>query len=195
MAISAGNYIIRSAMDENIVLLTSGGSKSKGANIAAGALTEADNRCYWKFAVVNSSYNSIYNLKTGTKSGYVMAGTVAAGKSVTQGAYKQATGAWSISASGNTMTVRGQSVSTYFLKAYSDNDLYLTVPEDNGPLYLSMELDDTTPQEFYFDASTYVNTKLATPTKLTASDGSTFIISSTGSANAIYPQWTRTSLF
>lgn len=92
MAISAGNYIIRSAMDENIVLLTSGGSTSKGAAIISGALTEADNRCYWKTAIVNTSYNQIYNLKTGTKAGYIMAGTVAAGKAVTQGAYKAATG-------------------------------------------------------------------------------------------------------
>ena len=193
MAISAGNYIIRSAIDEDIVLLTSGGSKSSGAFVTAGALTEQDSRCYWKCSVVSTSYNRLYNLNTGQTNGNIMAKNITGGVSATQGAYKIATGGWLAVASGNTMTVRGQSVSTYFLKAYSDNDLYLTVPEDNGPLYLSMELDDTTPQEFYFDASTYVNTKLATPTKLTASDGSTFIISSTGSANAIYPQWNCSS--
>lgn len=193
MAISAGNYIIRSAIDENIVLLTSGGSKSSGAFVTAGALTEQDSRCYWKCSVVSTSYNRLYNLNTGQTNGNIMAKNITGGVSATQGAYKIATGGWLAVASGNTMTVRGQSVSTYFLKAYSDNDLYLTVPEDNGPLYLSMELDDTTPQEFYFDASTYVNTKLATPTKLTASDGSTFIISSTGAANAIYPQWNCSS--
>lgn len=193
MAITAGNYIIRSAIDEDIVLLTSGGSKSSGAFVTAGALTEQDSRCYWKCSVVSTSYNRLYNLNTGQTNGNIMVKNVTGGVSATQGAYKVATGGWLAVASGNTMTVRGQSVSTYFLKAYSDNDLYLTVPEDNGPLYLSMELDDTTPQEFYFDASTYVNTKLATPTKLTASDGSTFIISSTGSANAIYPQWNCSS--
>ena len=193
MAISAGNYIIRSAIDENIVLLTSGGSKSSGAFVTAGALTEQDSRCYWKCSVVSTSYNRLYNINTGQTNGNIMAKNITGGVSATQGAYKIATGGWLAVSSGNTMTVRGQSVGTYFLKAYSDNDLYLTVPEDNGPLYLSMELDDTTPQEFYFDASTYVNTKLATPTKLTASDGSTFIISSTGAANAIYPQWNSSS--
>ena len=191
MAISAGNYLIRSAMDENIVLLTSGGSKSKGANIATGALTEADNRCYWKFAVVNTSYNSIYNLKTGTKAGYIMAGTVAAGRSVTQGAYKQATGAWSISASGNTMTVNGQTVSTYYVKPYSNANLYLTAPENGGNLYLSALLDDTTPQEFYFEATTYVNTKLATPTNLRLNDGNKYKIY--GSAIGLTPIWDSSS--
>lgn len=191
MAISAGNYIIRSAMDENIVLLTSGGSKSKGANIAAGALTEADNRCYWKFAVVNTSYNSIYNLKTGTKAGYIMAGTVAAGKSVTQGAYKQATGAWSISASGNTMTVNGVTVNTYYVKPYANANLYLTAPENGGNLYLSALLDDTTPQEFYFEATTYVNTKLATPTNLRLNDGNKYKIY--GSAIGLTPIWDSSS--
>ena len=180
-------------MDENTVLLTAGGSKSSGAFVTAGALTEQDSRCYWKCSVVSTSYNRLYNLNTGITNGNIMVKNVTGGVSATQGAYKIATGGWLAVASGNTMTVRGQSVSTYFLKAYSDNDLYLTVPEDNGPLYLSMELDDTTPQEFYFEASTYVNLKLATPTKLTAQDGTNFIISSSGAANAVYPQWNCSS--
>ena len=71
MAISAGNYIIRSALDEDIVLLTSAGSKSKNAAIVSGALTEADNRCYWWTAIVNTSYNQIYNINSGTKTGYI----------------------------------------------------------------------------------------------------------------------------
>lgn len=193
MAISAGNYIIRSAIDENIVLLTSGGSKSSGAFIAAGALTEADNRCYWKCSIVSTSYNRFYNLNTGMTNGNIMVKNVTGGVSATQGAYKIATGGWLAVASGNTMTVNGASVSTYFLKAYSDNDLYLTVPEDGGELYLSMELDDTTPQEFYFDATTYVNPKLATPTNLTAQDGTNYIISATGAQNSVYPQWNCSS--
>lgn len=193
MAITAGNYIIRSALDEDIVLLTSGGSKSKNAAIAAGALTESDNRCYWKVAVVNTSYNQIYNLNSGTKTGYIMAASATTGKGITQGAYKAATGRWLATASGNTMTVRGQTVNTYYLTPYADANLYLTVPESGGQLYLSALLDDTAAQEFYFEPSTYVNKKLATPTKLTASDGSTSIISSTGAANAIYPQWNSSS--
>lgn len=192
MAISAGNYIIRSAMDENIVLLTSGGSKSKGANIAAGALTEADNRCYWKAAVVSSTYNSFYNLKTGTKAGYIMAKTVSSGKGITQGAYKVATGAWTATLSGNTMTVRGQSVNTYFLTAKADATLYLTVPDNGGDLYLTTVLDDTTPQEFYFEATTYVNTKLATPTGLTLLNGKTYVINN-GSATGEIPIWNSSS--
>lgn len=193
MAISAGNYIIRSAIDEDIVLLTSGGSKSSGAFIAAGALTEADNRCYWKCSVVSSSYNRFYNLKTGQTNGNIMVKNVTGGVSATQGAYKIATGGWLAVASGNTMTVNGASVSTYYLKAYSDQDLFLTIPDEGGALYLSPELDDTTPQEFYFEATTYVNTKLATPSALTAADGRNYIISSTGAANAIYPQWKSSS--
>lgn len=193
MAITAGNYIIRSALDEDIVLLTSGGSKSKNAAIAAGALTESDNRCYWKVAVISTSYNQIYNLNSGTKTGYIMAASATTGKGITQGTYKAATGRWLATASGNTMTVRGQTVNTYYLTPYANANLYATVPENGGNLYLSPILDDTAAQEFYFEASTYVNTKLATPTNLTASDGSTFIISSTGAANAIYPQWNCSS--
>lgn len=193
MAITAGNYIIRSALDEDIVLLTSGGSKSKNAAIAAGALTESDNRCYWKAAVVSTSYNQIYNLNSGTKTGYIMAASAATGKGITQGAYKAATGRWLATASGNTMTVRGQTVNTYYLTPYDNSNLYATVPENGGNLYLSPILDDTAAQEFYFEPSTYVNKKLATPTNLTSSDGSTFIISSTGAANAIYPQWNCSS--
>lgn len=193
MAITAGNYIIRSALNEDIVLLTSGGSKSKNAAIAAGALTESDNRCYWKAAVVNTSYNTLYNLNSGTKTGYIMAASAATGKGITQGAYKAATGRWLATASGNTMTVRGQTVNTYYLTPYANSNLYATVLENGGNMYLSPILDDTTAQEFYFEVSTYVNTKLATPTQLTASDGSTFIISSTGAANAIYPQWNCSS--
>lgn len=192
MAITAGNYIIRSAIDEDIVLLTSGGSKSKGAVITAGALTEEDNRCYWKAAVVSSTYNSFYNLKTGTKAGYIMAKTVSSGKGITQGAYKVATGAWTATLSGNTMTVRGQSVNTYFLTAKADATLYLTVPDNGGDLYLTTVLDDTSPQEFYLEASTYVNTKLATPTGLTLLNGKTYVINN-GSATGEIPIWKSSS--
>ena len=192
MALTAGNYIIRSAIDENIVVLTSGGSKSAGAYITSGALTESDNRCYWKASVVSTSYNRFYNLKTSNTNGNLMVKNVTAGVSATQGAYKIATGGWKIESSGNTMTVNGQSVGTYFMKAYSDQDLYLTIPDEGGALYLSPELDDTTPQEFYFEATTYVGSKLATPSALTI-NGSNYIISSTGAANAIYPQWKSSS--
>ena len=191
MAITAGNYIIRSALDEDLVLLTSGGSKSKNAAIAAGALTESDNRCYWKIAVVSTSYNQIYNLNSGTKTGYIMAASASTGKGITQGAYKAATGRWLATASGNTMTVRGQTVNTYYLTPYANANLYATVPENGGNLYLSPILDDTTAQEFYFEASTYVNKKLATPTALTAA-GSTTIINN-GNANSFPLRWNSSS--
>lgn len=191
MAITAGNYIVRSALDEDIVLLTSGGSKSKNAAIAAGALTESDNRCYWKVAVISTSYNQIYNLNSGTKTGYIMAASASTGKGITQGAYKAATGRWLATASGNTMTVRGQTVNTYYLTPYANANLYATVPENGGNLYLSPLLDDTTAQEFYFEPSTYVNTKLATPTALTAA-GSTTIINN-GSANSFPLRWNSSS--
>ena len=193
MAISAGNYIIRSALDEDIVLLTSAGSKSKGAAIISGALTEADNRCYWKAAIVNTSYNQIYNINSGTKTGYIMVASAAAGKPATQNAYKAATGRWTATASGNTMTVRGQAVSTYYLTPYGNANLYLTVPEDGGQLYLSALLDETAAQEFYFDATTYVNTKLATPTALTGTDGNNYTIVTNTSASSIYPRWNSSS--
>lgn len=192
MAITAGNYIIRSALDENIVLLTSGGSTSKNAAITSGALTEADNRCYWKVAVT-STYNQIYNLKSGTKTGYIMASSATTGRGITQGAYKAATGRWLATASGNTMTVNGQTVNTYYLTPAADSNLYLTIPGVGGQLYLAALLDDdTSSQEFYFEASTYVNTKLATPTNLTAG-GNTYIISATGNAGTFQPRWNSSS--
>lgn len=184
MAITKGNYIIRSALDEDIVLLVTGGSKSKGAVITAGAFTETDNRCYWAAAVVSSTYNQFKNILS---SQYLMAPTIAANGKIQQNAYKIGTGAWSAVASGNTMTVNGQSVATYFLKAYADANLYVTVPGNGGDLYLSALLDDTANQEFYFEAATYFNAKLTTPNTLTTSDGLGYIIH-TG-AGSFYPQW------
>ena len=192
MAISAGNYIIRSALDENTVILTSAGSKKKGAYVVSGSLTELDSRCYWKASVVSTSYNRFYNLNAGNTNGNMMTASVAANKACTQGVYKAATGDWNAVASGNTMTVRGSSVSTYFLKPKGNANLYLTVPENGGTLYLSAALDDTTAQEFYFDASTYVNTKLATPTNLTV-DGSTAYIASSNVTNLVKPRWNSSS--
>lgn len=187
MAISAGNYLIHSALGEDLILLVSGGSKSKGAFITAGALTEADNRCYWKSAIESTTYNKIYNLNTGTSSGYIMSSTIANGNSALQGAYKKATGAWLATPSGNTMIVNGQSVATVFLTAYNNSSLYLTVPDNGGNLYLSPLLDDTANQEFYFEPTTYYNAKLATPTNLKTTDERNYIIAS-GSSSFI-PQW------
>lgn len=190
MAITAGNYIIHSALGEDIVLLISGGSKSKGAVVTAGAMTEADNRCYWKTAIESTNFNKIYNINSGTKTGYVMSDTIASGKTAIQGAYKKATGAWLATASGNTMTVNGQTVSTYFLKAYNNNSLYLTVPNNGGNLYLSALLDDTANQEFYFEPTTYYNAKLATPSNIQTTDGKSYIIAS--GVSSFTPQWNCT---
>lgn len=187
MAITAGNYIIHSALGEDIVLLISGGSKSKGAVVTAGAMTEADNRCYWKTAIESTNFNKIYNINSGTKTGYVMSDTIASGKTAIQGAYKKATGAWLATPSGNTMIVNGVSVSTVFLTAFGSSSLYLTVPNNGGNLYLSPLLDDTTNQEFYFEASTYYNAKLATPTELQTTDGKDYLIAS--GASSFIPQW------
>ena len=184
MAITKGNYIIRSALDEDVVLLTVGGSKAKGALITAGAFSETDNRCYWAVTVVSSTYNQLKNIQSSL---YLMAPSVAANGAIKQNAYKIATGAWTAVASGNTMTVNGQSVSTYYLQAYSNANLYVTVPGNGGDLYLSELLDDTTNQEFYFEATTYYNAKLTTPNTLTTSDGLNYIIHS--GAGSFYPQW------
>lgn len=190
MAISAGNYLIHSALGEDLILLVSGGSRSKGAFITAGALTEADNRCYWKAAIESTTYNKIYNINSGTGKGYIMSDTIASGKTCIQGAYKKATGAWLATASGNTMTVNGQTVSTYFLKAYGNNSLYLTVPNNGGNLYLSALLSDTTNQEFYFEPTTYYNAKLATPSNIQTTDGKNYIIAS--GVSSFTPQWNCT---
>lgn len=193
MAITAGNYIIRSALDEELILLTSAGSKAKGAAVASGALTETDNRCYWSVSVVSSTYNRIYNLNTGSSRGNITVGAATTGQAAVQGAYALAKGAWLATLSGNTMTVRGQSVSTYFITPYGDANLFLTVPENGGELYLAPALVSTTAQEFYFDASTYYNPKLATPTGLTAENGRNYIITTTNSASSVYPQWSSSS--
>ena len=192
MAISAGNYIIRSAMDENTVLLTASGSNKKNASIISGALTETDNRCYWKVAVVATTYNSIYNINSGTKTGYIRAATVGANKPITQGVGTDTKANWTATASGNTMTVNGQTVSTYFLTARTNASLYLTVPEDGGQLYLAEALDDTTAQEFYFEATTYVNKKLATPTALRLLNGDSYLINN-GAATGMTPLWASSS--
>lgn len=192
MAITAKNYIIRSALDEDLVLLTTGGSNSKGARITAGSLTDSDNRCYWKVTVVSSTYNRIQNIKAGATNGNIMAASIAPNKPVTQNAYKLATGAWEAVLSGNQMTVNGQSVNTYYLKCYSNANLYLTVPDNGGNLYLAALFDDdTSNQEFYFESTTYRDTKLATPKTLQTADGTTYVIHS--GSTTFYPQWASSS--
>ena len=190
MAISAGNYIIRSALSQNIVI-TTGGSTAKGAAISTGGASEANNRNYWKVAVVNTSYNRIYNIMTGATNGNLMAASVADNKKITQGAYASGTGRWSAVASGNTMVVDGVSVNTYFLKAQANANLYLTAPTNGGQLYLTTVLDDTTPQEWYFEPSTYVDKSLATPNTLYAQDGKDYRIGS--GAISINPLWKSAS--
>ena len=258
MAIAAGKYIIRSALNEELVLQTAG--KSKGAKVSTGSFTESDNRCYWHAAIVSTNYNKFYNVNAGTGTGYIMASKVENNNAVTQNAYKVNTGAWLAQLSGNTMTVNGVQVATYYLKHYKNQNLYLTVPDDGGDTYLAT-LDsgtastiavtvtgtiadtdnvnvnrltfqaavnntagtytflydgtdwmlsgqtvslstygitltdtaangdgisivfteyiesDTSNQEFYFEASTYLNKKLATPKTLTTQDGNTYTIS------------------
>ena len=178
MAITAANYLIRSALNENLVLQTSAGSKSKGAVITAGALTELDNRCYWKVTVKNTSYNNIQNINAGGSGNMIAAAT--AGANVMQGAAMN----WTVEASGNTMTVNGVSVPTYFVKTGS---LFVTVPNNGGNLYLAEALSDTTNQEFCFESTTYVNLKLATPSELRTEEGNTYIIAS--GAKSFYPSW------
>ena len=143
MAITAGTYLIRSALDEDFVLLTSGGSKSKAAKIATGTLTETDNRCYWNISVVSSSYNRMYNINTGSTNGNLMAASITNNKAITQNAYKLATGAWRVVASGNTMIVNGANVNTYYIKPRSNSNLYVTVPDNGGNLYLHTLSPDT----------------------------------------------------
>ena len=187
MAITAGKYLIHSALNENLVLMVSGGSKNKGARVTTGALTEDDNRCYWHAAVVATNYNSFYNVQSGTGSGYIMASSVSDGNAVTQNKYAIATGAWNAVLSGNTMTVNGTAVQTYYLKCYSNADLYLTVPNGGGELYLSTLLGGTSDnQEFYFEASTTVNRKLATPNSLRQFiDDTTYVINDKNSKISI----------
>lgn len=192
MAITAKNYIIRSALDEDLVLLTAGGSSSKGARITAGALTDSDNRCYWKVTVVSSTFNRIQNIKAGSTNGNLMAASIAPNKPVTQNAYKLATGAWEAVLSGNQMVVNGQSVNTYYLQCYSNDNLYLTVPDNGGNLYLAALFDDdTSNQEFYFESTTYRDTKLATPKTLRTNAGNTYVINS--GSTTFYPQWQSSS--
>ena len=187
MAPTPGNYLIRSALNEGLVLQTAGGSKNKGARIEAGYLTEADNRCYWTVADVSGEVK-ITNLQSGTGNGNLAAGTVASGAAVVQNKYDIGTGAWIAELSGHSMTVNGQSVSTYYLKAHANSSLYLTAPDNGGELFLSEIRNDSTNQEFYFEPSTYLDLKLATPKELRTDGGNTYVIHS--GAATFYPQWT-----
>ncbi len=186
MALSAGNYLIHSALDEEWVLLVESGSKSKGASIVMGGLTESDNRCYWKNGVVSTNYNRFYNLKTGTGAGYLAVGSAVAGKKTAQNAYKQATGAWLVEDTNETITVHGESVPLYTISAYSSQSLFLTV-SDVGDVYLDVESSDSATQQFWFEPTTYVDTKVGTPSDLTTADGVDYIIAS--GQGSFYPQW------
>ena len=232
MAISAGNYIIGSAISDDTVLLTSGGSKSKGAEIISGGLTESDNRCYWKAAVVASNYNTFYCLNSGTKTGYMLAKSIAASASIRQGATNATYGRWlavplydeftgDSFVSGETyyertgeegsyvytatadttydstktyyirrkITAGGQQRELVNLRTYSNANLYLTVPDDGGNLYLSELQADTANQEFYFIPTTYLDKKLATPKELTTSEGVDYVVDATSGSGTFTVRW------
>ena len=185
MAIAVGNYIIRSALNEDLVLIVSGGSKSKGAKISTGAFTETDNRCYWHSKIVSTTYNSFNSINTGNN-GFIMAPQIDNNKEIVQNAYKIATGAWNVVDSQHTMTVNGSSVSTFYIKAYANDTYYLTVPDNGGDLYLTTFLEDSSAnQEFYFEASTILNAKTATPNTLRNSEGDTTYTIRNGETSAI----------
>ena len=140
MAIAVGKYIIRSALNEELVLMVSGGSKSKGARVTTGALTEDDNRCYWHSAIVGN-YNTFMNVNTGAN-GYAMVDQVVSGRNVTQDAGYNKKNVidrceWLAVLSGNTMVVNGADVATYYLKLFKDQNLYLTVPDNGGDAFIS----------------------------------------------------------
>lgn len=144
MAIAVGKYIIRSALNEDLVLMVSGGSKSKGARVTTGALTEEDNRCYWHSAIVGA-YNTFMNVNTGGN-GYIMVDQVLNGRNITQDAgYIKIRGRntlvdrseWLAVLSGNTMTVNGADVNTYYLKLFKNQELYLTIPNNGGDAVLA----------------------------------------------------------
>lgn len=181
-------------MDESIVITTNGAT-AKGAAVASGGAIESNNANYWKVSVVNTSYNRIYSIRAGQTNGNIMAATVAANKKCTIGAYATGTGRWLATSSGNTMIVDGVSVGTYFLKAQANQNLYLTAPADGGQLYLATVMDDTTQQEWYFEASTYVGFEsggFITPTELTAY-GESNIVKDSAYANYFAPQWKSSS--
>lgn len=185
--LEAGYYIIRSALNEDLVLLTAGGSKSKGAKISTGALTESDNRCYWKVVKVGN-YNRFSNTQAGTTNGNVMVASVVNNKEVTQNAYKQATGAWLIVESGHTMTINGSTVDTFRIQPSTSDTYYITVPDNGGDLYITQLLDDKPEnQEFYFEPTTFVNLKLATPNTLRTEEDHTYVLAS--GSTSFYPQW------
>ena len=193
-AISAGNYIIRSALDEELVL-QQGGSKAKNAAVSTSGLTESDNRCYFSVAAVTVSGAAmarISSLQAGTSAGNLCVAAVSAGQKLVQGAYKAATGAWDLAEAG-TMTVEGRTLTTYFIRPAGDSSLCLTVPEGGGQPVLAALLDDTARQEFAFEPSTYFNPKLAAPaanTMRTSADVPLVIASGT---TTFLPMWTSSS--
>lgn len=270
--VSAGKYIIHSAINEDLVLIPSGGSKSKGARITTATLTETDNRCYWHAAVGSNSYNRFWNYKAGTNTGNMMATKIQNNNAVTQSAYNINTGAWILVSSGHTMVFNGTDVGTYYIRPRANGSLYLTVPQNGGNLYLtsiipstsstvtitatsetltniqvnrttfetavdniagtySFNYDgtnwllneetatlntygitysgtpatgdtiaivftssapaDTSRQEFYFESSTYLNSKLATPKNLRTPNNTTYVIAN--GATSFKPQWQSSS--
>lgn len=193
MAITVGNYIIRSAIGEDNVLMVASGSTSNYAQVISGAFTEPDNRCYWRTMINSSIYNGIYNVRTWTSRGYVTARTIAAGSPLLQRSYDAKDCLWIAELSGNTMVVNGQNVQTYLLKSKKDETMYWTVPEDGGNLFLSTLMEDTTCQEFYFEPSTWSNFSLATPTALTTSNNTDYIIDEVSGTSDLVMRWKSSS--
>lgn len=170
MAITAGQYIIRSALDEDEALAPNGGSTKKNATVILDGFFVGDSRCYWK-VTVSSGKNRIQATLKGSYSIYCASATVPAKNVVMQGDYKAATGLWTATQTG-TMTVNGATVNTHTLK-WGDTNYYLTVKDDNT-LYLDTAhgSDENSDQRFYFEASTSYKTMTA-PQEITTVDGVT----------------------
>ena len=170
MAIVAGNYLIRSALDDDLVLLPKEGSKAKKTNIIVGGLNETDNRCYWKVSLVtigSTSCCKISNILSGTGSGNISYNTQNGKNIIIQDAYKADTGAWLVSATGNSISVNGTSIPTYYIKLNSNSSQYVTVSDKHDELYLASKKTDSSSQEFFFELTTYFNNKIPAPTTLT----------------------------
>lgn len=186
----SGNYIIRSALGESLVLLPKGNSKAKKAKISAGSFSESVNQCYWKVQGVkinNVWYHKFYNFNTGTGAGYLSI----SGSDAVQLNYSNATGGLYIRDSGHTMIVNGAAVSTCLISPYNNQSLYLTTPNNGGDLTFSSAASDPSSQEFYFEPTTFYNAKLATPSKLATSDSKTYIVHS--GTTTFKPKWTTSS--
>ena len=197
MALTAGTYSIRSAMDTSICIGVAGLSTADGVKCQLESWTGAYDQV-WDLSVVNSSYFKAVNGKSAKV--WTLSPGLVPEKRVEQWAWDSGTAEqWTITDSGQTKTINGTSYPLYWIIGRGTlNDLCMDAAgEKSAPQTDVLIRAKATPavskQLWAFVPSNFPNDKLLAPTKgglaRTASGGAHDPLNVPSTVSAVYPSW------